>query len=227
MPLERSSDRSPATVTQSLRPSNHSPPPKRPRVRVAPESVPGLPAPEESSTCRPTRSSKPQAPTRPVAGGATVSVTGTSRGEPSAPPAVTRTVPVYVPRDRPAGLTDTDTEAGAVPPRRRRGEPRRVVRRREAQRAAAGVGHGQRLRRRGRRTLDRTERQAGRRHGQRRRDGEGRGRRLEGRCVGRGGGSDRDVMRPRLRRRSSRRSRTSPRRPSPATARLSGAATPR
>ena len=50
--------------------------------------------PDASAAVAPLASSKLHAPTRPVAGGATVSVTGTVFGEPVAPAAVTVTLPV-------------------------------------------------------------------------------------------------------------------------------------
>ncbi len=82
------------TVTESLTPSNESALPACPATRVAPETVPLLPVPDPSVAAAPLASSKPQAPTRPVDGGDTVSVTGMSAGDPVAPAAVTRTLPV-------------------------------------------------------------------------------------------------------------------------------------
>ena len=61
-------------------------------------------------------------------GGASVSVTGISFGEPFTPADSTRTVAVYVPAVRPAVLTATLRSRGAVPLAGRDGQPRRVVR---------------------------------------------------------------------------------------------------
>ena len=82
------------TVTQSLRPSKVSALPYLPANRAAPDTVPVLLLPDASAAVAPLASSKLHAPTRPVAGGATVSVTGTVFGEPVAPAAVTVTLPV-------------------------------------------------------------------------------------------------------------------------------------
>ena len=119
MPVVRSSDAESATVTQSLRPSNVSAPPARPAVvRVAPEIVPGLPAPDASVAVGPDTSSKPYAATSPAEGGGgslTVNVTGTVFGDPLTPAAVTVTVALWVPAARPAGFAVTVTAWGAEP----------------------------------------------------------------------------------------------------------------
>ena len=84
MPPERSSDRSPATVTQSLRPSNHRPPPKRPRAGRAGERRGCRRRRSRAPAARP-RSSKPHSPTGPIGGGAVSgSATQARRGCPAA-----------------------------------------------------------------------------------------------------------------------------------------------
>ena len=83
------------TVTHLPVPVNASAPPNFPAVvRVAPVIVPMLPLPDLSATVEPLASSKPQAPTSPLAGGVTVNVTATVFGDPVAPAAVIVTVPV-------------------------------------------------------------------------------------------------------------------------------------
>src|SRR5690349_4456441 len=115
MRVVKSSELASATVTESLMPSNDNALPVCPATRVGPDTVPGLPVPDASVAVAPLASLNAHAPTSPVAGGETTSVTGTSTGEPVAPAAVIRTLPVYVPRVSPAVVTATDTDAGAVP----------------------------------------------------------------------------------------------------------------
>ena len=78
-------------------------------LRVAPLTVPVLLLPEASTAVVPDASSKPQAPTRLVSTGLTVSVTATVLGEPVAPAAATVTSAVYVPAANPVidGVTVT------------------------------------------------------------------------------------------------------------------------
>src|SRR6202008_4324538 len=78
-PVVSRSELASGTVTQSLTPSNVSALPNLPAGgRTAPLSAPALPRPDASPAVVPLVSSKPHAPTRPVAGADTASVTATA-----------------------------------------------------------------------------------------------------------------------------------------------------
>src|SRR6476620_7083995 len=117
MPVVRSRLFASGTVTQLLVPLKLSAPPNLPAALcVAPVIVPVLLWPEASAAVVPVVSSKPQAPTRLVEAGLTVSVTGMVLGEPVAPAvvAVTVTVPVDVPAASPVIDGVAVRVAGAV-----------------------------------------------------------------------------------------------------------------
>ena len=79
-------------------------------VRVVPLSVPALPLPDESAVVVPAVSSKPQAPTSPLTGEATVNVAATVLGDPVAPGAVI--VRSGIGPGGQARRVDTDVDAG-------------------------------------------------------------------------------------------------------------------